>query len=280
MRVVERPQRKVRLVAQPREDPPLHDQHGALDLGLVARVPRPRRQHRRAVVRGHLLVRALDAGLVAARQRHARLELVAHRRRGDAAKVREGPRVAADPVRPALRARRLRVREVRGAEHGDEQLHLDPLARLLVPDARLLARVVDEGLLAGLVHLAHRRAPLPQPPAVVLAELRVAVPVGLLLHVLEVQQLQRHADAPSLAVDPRAVRRRLLRRRHRRVQARLQLARRQPLHRRPARHAGRLRPPHRLAHGAGAGADALRHLPVAPPQLPLLPQYFPDVSHG
>ena len=75
------------------EDPALRDLHADLDLRLVARVRRPRRQHHRAVVLRQLLVRALDPRLVAARRRHAALELVGHhraagRRRGLRARAR------------------------------------------------------------------------------------------------------------------------------------------------------------------------------------------------
>ncbi len=68
---VEGPEREEHLVADAREQPPLRDLHGDLDLRLVARSARARRQHRRAVVLRHLLVRALHPGLVPARARHA-----------------------------------------------------------------------------------------------------------------------------------------------------------------------------------------------------------------
>ena len=48
---VQRGEREEGLVAQPREDPALGDLHGDLDLGLVARLRRARRQDRRPVVR-------------------------------------------------------------------------------------------------------------------------------------------------------------------------------------------------------------------------------------
>jgi hypothetical protein len=76
---------------------------------------------------------------------------------------------------------------------------------------RLLAGVVDEELLAGPVHLAHREAALREPPTVDLAELRVLVAVRVLLQVLEVEQLQRHPRPPPLDVDVAAVGQRALR---------------------------------------------------------------------
>jgi alkanesulfonate monooxygenase SsuD/methylene tetrahydromethanopterin reductase-like flavin-dependent oxidoreductase (luciferase family) len=62
--------------------------------------------------------------------------------------------VAGDPVLDLLGQGRLGVGVVRGAEDGDEQLDRDPLARGRVDEARLLARVIDEELLAGVVDLA------------------------------------------------------------------------------------------------------------------------------
>ena len=74
---VERGEGEEGLVAQAGEDPALDDLHRHLDLRLVARVRRPRGQDHRAVVLGELLVGALQAGLVAARDGDAALELVA-----------------------------------------------------------------------------------------------------------------------------------------------------------------------------------------------------------
>src|SRR5580658_3554297 len=64
-------------VAKARQDPALRDLHADLDLRLVLRARRPRRQHRRPVVPRKLLVRALDLRVVPARLRHAALQLLA-----------------------------------------------------------------------------------------------------------------------------------------------------------------------------------------------------------
>ena len=61
-------------------------------------------------------------------------------------------------------------------------------------------------LLAGRVHLPHRRPQPPRPLPVDLAELRVAVAVRMDLGVLLPEQLQRDAVSLALAVDVRAVR--------------------------------------------------------------------------
>ena len=91
-------------MAEAGQDPALDDLHGDLDLGLVAGVGRARGHDHRAVVLGELLVGALQAGLVAARDDHAALELVADDGGRDAAEEGEGALMAGDPVRDLLRA--------------------------------------------------------------------------------------------------------------------------------------------------------------------------------
>ena len=63
---IELEQREEAPVAQARQHVALDDEHSHLDLGLVARLPRPGGQDRRAVVGGKILRGAVDAGLVAA----------------------------------------------------------------------------------------------------------------------------------------------------------------------------------------------------------------------
>ena len=113
--------------------------------------------------------------------------------------------VGGDPVSQLLGRGRLGVGEAAGAEHGDEQLDRPQFTRAPVDQRRPLAREVDEGLLAGAVHLAHRRPQPPGPLPVDLAELRVAVAVRMDLGVLLPEQLQGDAVALELAVDVRAV---------------------------------------------------------------------------
>ena len=234
------------------------------------------------IVLGELLVRALQARLVAARHDDAALELVAHDGGGDPAKEGEGPLMAGDPVRDLLRPGRLGVGVVRGAEDGDEELDLDHLARRRVDDPRLLAGVVDEALVAGVVDLAHRQpAPL-QPAAVELAELRVAVAVGMLLEILEVEQFEGDAGLAPLGVEIRAVRDGPM------VRGRC----REPVEHAPpapssasastwaqSSPACRARDD-RGSHGPTADPQAPGHLPVTPAQDPLLAKDLSGLSHG
>ena len=65
-------------VAQARQYPSLHEEHRALDLGLVARVRRARGQHRTAVVLGEFLIGAVGLGVVAVGGLDQRAGLVGH----------------------------------------------------------------------------------------------------------------------------------------------------------------------------------------------------------
>src|SRR5690606_36275113 len=123
-----------------------------------------------------------------------------------------------DEISCALGHRRLRVRVVARAEHHHEQLHVDDVTRVAVDDVRLLAREVDERLLAGAMRLSHRERELRLPPcveiaklAVLIRELRAAAEPRCFL-VLNAQSLQRDTSAAQLAVYPLEVDRDALRR--------------------------------------------------------------------
>lgn len=118
-----------------------------------------------------------------------------------------------------LRPRGFRIGVVARAEHHHEQLYVDDLAAVTVDDHGAFSRVVNEHLLAGAVCLAHDQVQSLAPAMVVLAEL--AVLIGLQrrltgarrLDVFGPQQLQGHAGAPQLLMDPLAVDRRAICRR-------------------------------------------------------------------
>ena len=91
-----------------------------------------------------------------------------------------------DPVHELLGHQRLGVHEVRSAHGGDEQFGLvRHLPRSGVVNGDVLAREVDEELLARLVPLAHDDVDAALPGLVVHGELGVGVPVGEVLFVLE-----------------------------------------------------------------------------------------------
>ena len=127
----------------------------------------------------HLDVRRVEPRIVSVRMGHGTAELVRHRQRRYASEVIEGSHVRADEVGQCLGARGLRVRVVARAQHDHKQLDIDHLAGRRVHDHRLLARVVNEGLLARAVHLAHRRMQPFHKGPVQLAELAVLVAGGV-----------------------------------------------------------------------------------------------------
>ena len=206
-RGVELGQREEGALAQRGQDPALDQLHRHLDLGLVARAPDARREHRHAVVAGQVLVGRVGVRLVAAGPAHRALQVVRHHQLGHAAEeARRRARASAHPVGQALRPGRLGVGVVRRAQHGDEDLRLAHLAGGAVDDRHRVPGVVDEQLLAGAVLLAHHHVEAPGPGPVALAEPAVLKPVRVDGLVLLPQQRQRHALAPQLPVHRRPVR--------------------------------------------------------------------------
>ena len=200
-RAVQFGQREQPAMAQPGQDPALHDLHGHLDLGLVAWPAHPRRQHGGAVMRCHVLVGAADAGLIAARVGDAGLEVVADQLPGDAAEGGEGIDVAADPIRQPLAPTGLSVGQVGRPQGGDEDLRRPRLAGGGVDHRHCLPGIVDEQPLASRMSLAHRRRQPPPPFRVKVAEPAVAISVRLLCPVLLPQQEQGDARTAQLGMD-------------------------------------------------------------------------------
>ena len=110
-----------------------------------------------------------------------------------------------DPVRQLLAGGRLGVGVAARPEDSDEELDRPFLADAPINDRGPFTREVDEGLLAGPMHLTHRRPEAPSPAPVDLAKLAVAVAVGMDLGILLPQELQRDPDALELTVDLRAI---------------------------------------------------------------------------
>jgi hypothetical protein len=203
------PDRRVQLgdrgelaVTQGREDPPLGHAHVRFDDRLVPGMSRAGGYDGGAVGRGELQVGAIDDGLVAAGGRDAAAEVIGHDDRGRPAEELDHPHVGADPRGQVLRGTRLGVHVAARPQHADEQLDRDQRARGGVDDHRPLAGEVHEGLLAGAMDLAHRGRQRVRPLVVVPTELAVAIPVGMLLEVLEVEPLQGHPGPLELLVDP------------------------------------------------------------------------------
>ena len=195
-------------MAEGREDPALHDQHGRFHGRLISGAATPRGHDRDPVVTGEPEVRAVDHRLVATGLGDAAAQVIRDEDRGAALEVLQHPDVGTDPRRQVLAEARFGVRIVRGAEDADEELDGEELAGLRIAQHGPLAREVDEGLLAGAVHLTHRRGQGADPALIVAAELAVAVAVGMGVEVLQPQALERDARALELLVEPRHVRQR------------------------------------------------------------------------
>ncbi len=109
---------------------------------------------------------------------HAGLQVVRHDNLYAATKEGEGTHVRADPVLELLGPRRFRIRAVRRAERCDEQFGLTDLAGVRINDAQLVARVIDEQLLAGRMGLTQRYRKGSRPTLVMFAEPAIVVAPG------------------------------------------------------------------------------------------------------
>jgi len=147
--------------------------------------------------------RVVAARLVAVGVGDHGLRVIRHDQLRHAADEGQRARRRFDPVGHRLAWRGAGVGVTGGTQRGDEDM-----GAAAVGQSDGGAGVIDEQLLAGAVHLAHRALELPGEAAVVLAELRVAVgmALGMVGTVLLPQQHQRHAFAPQFLVQAAVVR--------------------------------------------------------------------------
>ena len=139
----------------------------------------------------------VDVGLVVRGMGHGRLQIVRHEVFGAAAVELEGPDHAADEVPHGLVGDRPGEEIGACPEDGDEELRLDglPGGRVLV--VGLVAGEVDEHLLSRLVGEPHDRVGFLHPLVVELVEPAPLVAVGVVLPILLVEKLERHALSSS-----------------------------------------------------------------------------------
>lgn len=214
--------------------------------------------------------------------RHARAEVVAHRDLRRAGEELERMDMASDPLLELLGSQRLGVGVGGGTEAGHEQLGLEGhCVALAVVDGDCGPGKVDEHLLPGPVVLAHDDIHGLAPGDVAVAELAVAEALGMLLAILEPQQLQGHALALELFVDRSPVRQRAAdsRRRRRREQRRLEGGVVHVVGHRPT-DAGRLGPPQVLTDRGDRDAGRGAHLATGPALAVDQPQDVSDLAHG
>jgi hypothetical protein len=122
-------EREEGLPAQSPENIGLGKSHSSLDLGLIPRFSRACRKDSDRVIRRHRAVGAVDLGVVERGLADAALQIVRHKQLRRAAEKTEHAHMRADPVWQLLRPGRLRISEVRGAEHADENLRVANFAR-------------------------------------------------------------------------------------------------------------------------------------------------------
>jgi hypothetical protein len=129
--------------------------------------------------------------------------------------------------------------------------------------------------------LAHGEPAALEPAAIELAELRVAVPIRMLLEIFEMEQLEGDAGLAPLGMQVGAVGDGAMMRRQRRgpVHAGLQRLVAERVGLGPIE-PGRPGAQDRGADGAAADPQARRHLPVGAPEVPLLSQDLPCLAHG
>ena len=192
-------------VAEHGENPAFGQQHTLFDLRLVPGMVRARRQDHGAVVLRELGVGRVEVGVVVVGACDADLRVVGDQGGGDAAPVRQGVHVRADPGGEVLAEDGLRVGEVARPEDREEERRRRRLARLQIDDGEAPAAEVDEPLLARPVHLPHREREARRPDRVARAELAVLVPLGGLLAILLPEELLGHVRTAQLPMDRRPV---------------------------------------------------------------------------
>lgn len=155
-RLIEFNQAEEAAVAKARQHPSLGNLDRNFDFCLIAGLVRPGWQDCGAIVPGHILVRTVEAGIIAVGVGHSRLEIVADRDGRHSAEGGEHADMAADPVAQPFARPSLAVNIAGGSQCADEQLHSLSFARYRVDDIDGVAGVVDKHLLTGGVALAHR----------------------------------------------------------------------------------------------------------------------------
>ena len=157
-------------MAQGSDDPPLAALHGVLHDRFVSRFVGTGRQDAEAVVSGQVLTGRVQVGVVATRFGHAGFGIVRDGQRGRPFPVFEGVDMSIEPGLHLLIASRFRPSVGTGAEGGDKEWSLPSHARDRIVDRDAGAGLIDEGLLAGLVLLAHDDVKLAAPAMVEFAE--------------------------------------------------------------------------------------------------------------
>lgn len=167
-------------VAQPHHDPALH---GALGLGLVARLGHARRQHAHAIVQGKLLIGWIQIGLVTAGTRHAGFRVVLHQQLRAAAVELEGVDLRLQETFHLFVGQRFGIGVTGDAQRADEQRGF-PHRAIRLTDRNHRAGPVQKQALPGPVLLTHHHVLRLLPMPVELAEAAITVAARMLFAVL------------------------------------------------------------------------------------------------
>ena len=194
-------------MAQPPQQPSLDDEHGLLDLRLVPRLSRSRRQNGGVVMRGQFGVGPVDLRVIEAGLDDGGLGVVRDEKLRNAADRVEGVDMGVDPIGQRLRPGRPRESEARGPEHGDEDLrHADFAGEPIDDNRHAIAGVIDKKPLARRMRLPHRHGELRFEGAIKLAEPRIAVTAWVLSDIFVPDDQQGDVLALQLAMDRRPIR--------------------------------------------------------------------------
>ena len=162
MLLQQRPDRRVELlegvegaVPQRRVDALIGQPYGVLDQRLVARMTDSGEHDDYPIVLGERVKLGVDARLVGIAATDRAAQVVRDDHLDAAAAVAQRPFVGADPVLTLLRGAGLHVGQFAGPEDRHERFHRLRRAALRVHDGQLVAGVVDEQLLPGLVVDVH-----------------------------------------------------------------------------------------------------------------------------
>ena len=149
-----------------------------------------------------ILVGAIHSCFVAAGQGNGTLELIGNPDPARSAEELHHANMYADPVGEFLARCRFGVGITAGAQRGHEQLDWFSCARPRIRQFWPFAGKVDEGLLAGAVHLPHRGLQFLGPPPVDHTELAVGISLWIRFPVLFPEQVEGDSNTLQLLVDP------------------------------------------------------------------------------
>ena len=190
--------------------------------------------------------------------------------------------VGLDPRRQFLVGEGFGEDIVAGPQHGDEEEGGLIMAAFRIRPAQRFPGPVQKGLLPGEVPLPEGHFQGRFPALVVLAELRVAITVGLVGAIFLPQQLQRHVPAAQLLVDVGQIRQWAGRCRRQRIgkEQLVQLVLVHLIGQRPTQTGLFFGPLQIGGDGAARPITALGDLAIGELGLVFEAENFPDLAHG